>query len=291
MENYFNKFPSIVYNDKECLDITRRASFGKNQFRKTNLFYTYDIENNFRADQVAEYYYKDPTYDWLVMLQNGIVDPYYGWYLSEEDFNSLLIEKYGSFENSLKKIKHYQLNWADGDEEITKSFYENNLPYEHRKYYVPIYGIKTNISSYERRKEDWTVNTNKIIKLNVNNYTSGNSFTVGELVDIKSNLSNQTANGNGEVISSNSSAVVIKNISGYTTNNYYVVGETSNTYALFTHANTMVENISNSEFIFWTAITCYEYEKQKNERNKSIRLIDANYSLQLAEDLRIKLLE
>ena len=291
MENYFNKFPNTIYNDKECVDITRRVSIGNSQSRKTNLFYSYDIQNNLRADQVAQYYYNDPTYDWLIMLQNGIIDPYYGWYLSEQDFDSYIIEKYGSYETSIKKIKHYQLDWANGDEEITSSFYENNLPYENRKYFIPIYGVNTKIVSYERRKEDWIINTNKIIKLNVNNYTNGNTFTVGELVDIKSNLNNQTSNGTGEVITSNSTAIIIKNTSGYTTNNYYIVGETSNTSAIFSTANTIVENISNSEFVYWTAITYYEYEKQKNEANKTIRLIDTNYSLQIAEDLRIKLLE
>ena len=291
MENYFNKFPNTIYNDKECVDITRRVSIGNSQSRKTNLFYSYDIQNNLRADQVAQYYYNDPTYDWLIMLQNGIIDPYYGWYLSEQDFDSYIIEKYGSYETSIKKIKHYQLDWAAGDEEITSSFYENNLPYENRKYFIPIYGVNTKIVSYERRKEDWIINTNKIIKLNVNNYTNGNTFTVGELVDIKSNLNNQTSNGTGEVITSNSTAIIIKNTSGYTTNNYYIVGETSNTSAIFSTANTIVENISNSEFVYWTAITYYEYEKQKNEANKTIRLIDTNYSLQIAEDLRIKLLE
>ena len=291
MENYFNKFPNTIYNDKECVDITRRVSIGDRQTRKTNLFYSYDIQNNLRMDQVAQYYYNDPTYDWLIMLQNGIIDPYYGWYLSEQDFDSYIIEKYGSYELSIKKIKYYQLDWVDGDEEITNSFYENTLPYENRKYFIPIYGVNTKIISYERRKEDWIINTNKIIKLNVNNYTNGNTFTVGELVDIKSNLNNQTSNGTGEIITSNSTAVIIKNTSGYTTNNYYIVGETSNTSAIFSTANTIVENISNSEFVYWTAITYYEYEKQKNEANKTIRLIDTNYSLQIAEDLRIKLLE
>jgi len=291
MENYFNKFPNTIYNDKECVDITKRVSIGNSQTRKTNLFYSYDIQNNLRLDQIAQYYYKDPTYDWLIMLQNGIIDPYYGWYLSEQDFDSFILEKYDSYETSIKKIKYYQLDWAAGDEEITNSFYENNLPYEHRKYFVPIYGINTKITSYERRKEDWIINTNKIIKLNVNNYTNGNTFTVGELVDIKSSLNNETSNGTGEVITSNSSSILIKNISGYTTNNYYIVGETSNTSAIFSTANTIIENISNSEFVYWTAVTYYEYEKQKNEANKTIRLIDENYSLQIAEDLRIKLLE
>jgi hypothetical protein len=291
MENFFNKFPNTVYNDTTCVDITKRVVLGQNETRKSNLFYSYDIENNLRPDQIAEYYYNDPTYDWLIMLQNGIIDPYYGWYLSDEDLNNLIIEKYGSFETSLKKIKYYQLNWVDGAEEISVGFYENNLPYDHRKYYMPDYGEGTSIHSYTRRREDWIINTNKIVQLNVNTYTNGNSFTIGELVDIKSALNFQTANGTGEVLYSNSTAVLIKNVSGYTTNNYYVVGETSNTSAQFSHANTMVENIPDSEEIFWQGITCYEYERIKNEKNKSIRLIDSSYSLQLAEELRLKLLE
>lgn len=291
MENFFNKFPNTVYNDKTCVDISRRVILGQNEARKTNLFYTYDIQNDLRADQVAEYYYNDPTYDWLILLQNGIIDPYYGWYLSDDDFNTLLSEKYGSLETSIKKIKHYQLNWLDGEDEISVSFYENNLPYEHRKYFMPDYGSGTSIISYSKRKEDWIINTNKIVKLNISTYTNGNTFTVGELVDIKSNLNYQSANGTGEIVYSNSTVVFIKNVDGYTTNNYYVVGESSNTSAQFTHANTVIENISNSELIFWTPITCYEYERQKNEKNKSIRLIDSSYSLQIAEELRLKLLD
>jgi hypothetical protein len=291
MENYFNKFPNISYTNKNCVDITKRVTFGKNEQRKTNLYYKYDVENNLRSDQIAGFYYQDPTYDWMVLLQNGIVDPYYGWYLSEEDFNSFINEKYGSFENSLKKIKHYKLDWANSDDEISKSFYENTLAYDLRKYYAPVYSTGSTIISYTRRQEDWVINTNKIIKLNVSSYVSGNSFIDGELIDIKSSLNNDSANGTGEVISSNSTTVFIKNTSGYTTNNYYVVGESSNTSAQFSTSNTVVQNISDSESVYWIPITCYEYERGKNEKNKTIRLINADLALSVAEQLRTKMLE
>ena len=50
MENYFNKFPNISYTNKNCVDITKRVTFGKNEQRKTNLYYKYDVENNLRSD-------------------------------------------------------------------------------------------------------------------------------------------------------------------------------------------------------------------------------------------------
>jgi len=290
MENYFSKFPKTVYNNVTCLDITRKVKIDDSILRKPNIFYSYEIQNNLRSDQVSEYYYSDPTYDWLIYLQNEIVDPYYGWYLSEEDLLKMIQDKYGSYENAVKRIKYYQLNWTDLDLEIPKSFYDNNLPYNLRKYYTPNFAVGNTIISYTIRNEDWIVNTNKLIKFNID-YISGNSYTSGEIIDIKSNYNYQTANGGGEVISSNSSAIILKNISGDTTNNYYLVGETSNTIAQIISSEILSENISNDEAVYWTPISYYEYEKSKNEQKKTIRLIDSNYALNAAEQLRKKLLE
>jgi hypothetical protein len=290
MENYFSKFPKTVYNNVTCLDITRKVKIDDSILRKPNIFYSYEIQNNLRSDQVSEYYYDDPTYDWLIYLQNEIVDPYYGWYLSEDDFSKMIQNKYGSYENAVKRIKYYQLNWADLDLEITKSFYDNNLPYSLRKYYTPNFAVGNTIISYTIRNEDWIANTNKLIQFNIN-YVSGNSYTSGEVIDIKSNYNNQIANGGGEAISSNSSTIILKNISGDTTNNYYLVGETSNTIAQISSSQILSENITAAEAVYWIPVSYHEYEKSKNEQKKTIRLIDSNYALNAAEQLRKKLLE
>lgn len=290
MENYFSKFPKTIYNGVTCIDITKKVKLDDSILRQPNAFYSYEIQNNLRSDQVAEYYYDDPTYDWLIYLQNEIIDPYYGWYLSEDDFSKMIDNKYGNSENALKKIKYYQLNWTDLDLEIQKSYYDNTLPYYLRKYYTPNFAVGNNIISYTIRNEDWIVNTNKLIKFNIT-YMSGNSYTKDEVADIKVNYNFESANGGGEVVSSNSSVVILKNISGYTSNTLYIVGETSNSIAQISNSQILSENISDEEGVYWTPVSYYEYEKNKNEQRKNIRLIDNNYALTAAEKLRKKLLE
>jgi hypothetical protein len=120
---------------------------------------------------------------------------------------------------------------------------------------------------------------------------SGNSYSTDEVIDIKINYNFESANGGGEVVSSNSSTVILKNISGYTSNNLYIIGETSNSIAQISNSQILSENITDEEAVYWVSTSYYEYEKNKNEQRKNIRLIDNNFALNAAEKLRKKLLE
>lgn len=291
METYFTKFPNTVYNDVTCTDITKRVAISQKILRRKNVFYLYEIENNLRPDQVSEFYYTDPAYEWLIYLQNEIVDPYYGWYVSEDDFNNMIIEKYGSYETALKKIKHYQLEWFGELPEINSSYYNNNLPNVLKKYYTPDYSSGASVISYKIREEDWTVNTNKIMKLNLNSFVSGNSFTTGEILNIKQNYSSSVISSNAEVVVANSTVLTIKHVDGDVPNNYYVVQSSTNTIAQYSNSQVIVQNIPSNETIYWTPISYYEYERRKNEKNKTIRLLDSNFALEAAETLRVKLLD
>ena len=291
METYFNKFPNTVYNDVTCTDITKRVSLSQKILRRKNVFYLYEIENNLRPDQVSEFYYTDPAYEWLIYLQNEIIDPYYGWYISEDDFNNMIITKYGSYETALKKIKYYQLEWFGELPDITASYYNNNLPNVLKKYYTPDYSSGAAVISYKIREEDWTVNTNKIMKLNLNSFVSGNSFTTDEILNIKQNYSSSEISSNAEVVVSNSTVLTIKHVDGDVPNNYYVVQPSTNTIAQYSNSQIIVQNIPNDESIYWTPISYYEYERRKNEKNKTIRLLDSNFALEAAETLRVKLLD
>lgn len=295
METYFTKFPNTVYNDTSCTDITKRVTLSQKILRRKNLFYLYEIENGLRPDQVSEFYYDDPAYEWLIYLQNEIVDPYYGWYISEDDFNKLIIQKYGSYENSLKKTKYYELDSYGDLPEITPTYYENNLPYVLKKYYSPEFASTSEPISYKIREEEWILNTNKIVKLNLGSFVSsnvnGNSFTAGELINIKQNYSLSEISANAEVVVANSTTVTIKNIEGAISNNYYVVQSSSNTIAQVSNSQLLVQNIPDNETIYWVPVSYYEYERRKNEKNKAIRLLDQNFALEAAETLRVKLLD
>lgn len=289
METYFSKFPNITYNNVTCKDLSRRVKVQTDPLNSPQLYFAYDIENNLRSDQLAQYYYEDSYTDWMMYLTNGIIDPYYGWYKDQQDFDKFVEKKYGSIEQAIKKIYNYRVNWHLFDIEIPVSVYENNLPYEVRKYYKPNFGINTKVLSYKRRDEDWSTSTNQIVKFQIT-YNSGNAFTVGELVDIKTSV-NTTSNNGVEVISSNSTHVTLKNISGNTSVNNFIVGESSSTNATITSVSYLANNISEVERVYWSAVTYYDYEQEKNEKNKSLFLLDRNVIFDVSEQVRLKLAE
>jgi hypothetical protein len=273
-EKYFAKFPTIDYRDKEARDITRRNKIEPRDRNNPYNFYPFTLQDEIRSDQVADFYYNDPEADWFVYHVNGIIDPYYDWYNTNETFHSLLTIKYGSVENAMKKVWVYRNNWALDDTQITPSFYENILTNNLKKYWQPVWGPKAEIISYKRVPIDTTMNTNRILRYTVT-YVSGNAYTVGEIVDLK--LGGEIV-ATGEVVYSNSSTLSIQSVSGNTVANSSVVpniiGESSSTNATANAVVTVVENIPLSEEVYCSPVYYFEYEQFKNEDRKHIRLIN-----------------
>ena len=83
MPHYFSNFPQIQYTlpslnrVNTVTDVTRR--FVIRDFYKKNLFsfFKYDIIEGQRPDSVAYDLYGDTTLDWLILLPNEILDPYF----------------------------------------------------------------------------------------------------------------------------------------------------------------------------------------------------------------------
>jgi hypothetical protein len=249
------------------------------------LYTNYTLKAESRADVIASNYYEDPYYEWLLYLTNGIIDPYYDWHLGTTDFNEFIIDKYGSIEIAMKTIKYYQNNWVNDDTELTPTFFNNTLSQSLRKYYTPNYGMNNQIISYSRKKDDTTINTNKLIDMGIT-VSSGNGFIADETVNI---LYTSTVVGAGQIEFANSSIVKLKRISGNTAATNTIRGDVSNTIATINSSTLSFENITNDEAVFWSPVYCYDYEQELNEKNKNIKLLDSNYALQTAEELRTKL--
>lgn len=289
MERYFTKFPELTYANTDCKNITLRVVAEEKLKLNPSLYHQYTLSESERADLLADSYYQDSYYDWLIYLNNGIVDPYYGWYIDTYDFNNFIIKKYGSIENAQKRIKYYQLNWPTSDVELTPSFYENNLPDSLKKYYDPVFTQQNKIISYIRKKDDFVTNTNKILEFTLSSVT-GNGYVKGEIIDIY-NPSVSTVIGGCEVVFANTSVVKVQHISGNTSPTNKIRGETSNTLSTISNTTILVENLIDSEAVYWSPVYFYEYELEKNEKNKNIRLLDSNLSLDVAEELRVLLKE
>lgn len=284
-ERYFEKFPLIQYSNNTVVDITRRAVLLNRVSQNPYAFYDYDISDEERADQFANRYFEDPYQAWILYITNKIVDPYYEWYMSEKEFTEFVVKKYGDLYLSQRKIKYY-VNDYTNSEEITVGGYNALTPCM-KKYWEPIYGVGSNIVSYQRKKIEWTHSTNKIISYGVSN----TSFIKDEIVDIVFDANNT---GKGQVLAGKNNNVYLQHVYGtyYVSNtatitgNSYIYGTESGVNTVFTSTAALANNIPEDEFVYWKPVTYYEYEYDKNEYNKSIRVLDKDYAQQISDNLK-----
>jgi hypothetical protein len=208
--------------------------------------------------------------------------------MSETDFNVYIIQKYGSMENAIKQTKFYRNAWYNDDTEITPSYFNNTIDEDNRKYFTPNFGPNGRIISYKRNETDWVVNTNKMMFWEIN-YTNGNSFTTGEMLDFK--YAGDIVGG-AEVAFSNSSSIIFQHINGVVNSSVSAIGETSNSQAsLTTKFKNDVVNISDAEFVYWERVSMYDWEVEQNSDKKFIKLMYPEYALPIAEKLIDKLQE
>jgi len=282
-ERYFEKFPITTYANTYVVDITKRATMLNYVYNNQFAFYPYEITSNERAEQLSNRYYDDAYQSWIIYFSNKIVDPYYEWYLHDSEFINMLVAKYGSYENAQNKIKYYRNDWTSKDD-ISISDY-NSLPDSNKKYWDPIYGFNNRISSYKRAQKDWIVNTNKIVSYNV---TTAN-LTENEICTIT--FGNKT--GTGQFLTKVGTTVFLQHVSGtyYYSGSGYIVGKESGNKVNFTSASIVTTNIPAAEEIYWKGVTYFDFENEVNEYNKTVRVIDRDYSQQMSDDLRKLMLE
>ena len=98
--SYFNKFPQVNYSfdngktNKVAIDILKRVGFRK--FTKDNLdfFVEYNVMDGDTPEMVADKIYGDTGLHWVVLLFNDIINPYYDWPLSNRKLESYIKKKY-----------------------------------------------------------------------------------------------------------------------------------------------------------------------------------------------------
>jgi hypothetical protein len=286
---YFDKFPIITYSNNQVVDITRRVTLLEKVSRNPYIFYPYTIENQERPDQLSDRYYNDSYKSWLIYQANKIMDPYYEWYMSNDEFYEFLEKKYDSVYKAQNKTKFYRNDWENKDN-ISKSDY-NALPFKLKKYWYPNYSSGSSILDYSRKEVDWMSNTNKIISYTVSN----TSFTNDEICNI---VLADGYIGKGQVISTTDTNVYLQHVYGsYFTNIDLPISASSYIYGTESNCNTVItadpiaisNNISEEELVYWKPITYHDYESEKNEYNKTVRLIDSSQSDKAVENVRVLL--
>lgn len=182
--NYFQKFPSISYNDYVVRDISLRAKLGQYLQEAGLALLPYSVKDGERADNIADFYYGDPFYAWTIYLVNNIIDPYSQWPKDQQTFTRYIEETYGSYEASLDEIVRYEVNWAEDTSILSPAQYEV-LPEECKKYWDAQFGYNRQVISYVRREVDHVMLNNRIDQVTVvssNGDVDSLTFQLGERV-------------------------------------------------------------------------------------------------------------
>lgn len=291
-DRYFDKFPVINYSNTQAVDLTLRTAMLNRVGSNPYVYYPYEIDSNERADQLSARYYDDQYKSWIFYISNKIVDPYYEWYLAEDEFINFIEKKYGSYYTAQTKIKHYRNNWI-GSENISVSRYDS-LTAGEKGYFEPVLGFGNRIDGYKRKQIDWLHNTNKVVAYKVSN-TSFIKSEICEIVfDQRNTGSAQIMGFSVDAANTANSTVYVQHVSGTydvsatvsVTSNSYIYGKESQVNTHFSDVIVISENIPADQEVYWAPVTYLEYETERNEYNKTINVLESNLKDTMVENLK-----
>jgi hypothetical protein len=118
MSNYFRQVPNLEYVNRLpnakigdyalVKNLFKRGKLREDIFENLSFFTKYQIEGDDRPDNVAFKVYNDSNLDWVVLICNNILNIQTEWPLPQNDFDGILLEKYGDYDTLYNGVHHYE---------------------------------------------------------------------------------------------------------------------------------------------------------------------------------------
>lgn len=114
---YFREVSDLLYQSQQpnrnssfdyvrVKNLFRRAKIRDDFFKNVTAFTKYKIIGEERPEQVSEKIYGSPSFDWIVLISNNIINVRTEWPLSDYEFQRFLYRKYTEAE--LSAVHHYE---------------------------------------------------------------------------------------------------------------------------------------------------------------------------------------
>ena len=116
MALFFEQFPKLAYdisgnkNFKLVTDIFRRIKIRSNIADNVSLYSTYDVPSGETPETTSFKHFGTTDYHWIILMTNNITDRYYGWPLSDADFERFVNDKY----DNADAVHHYEITKSSG---------------------------------------------------------------------------------------------------------------------------------------------------------------------------------
>lgn len=263
MAKYFDKFPLVDYNGTPAKNILSKVDFTEQTKRDIYSSFDYVLEETgTRGDLLSFAYYNSSQYDWLVYLTNGVIDPYYDFHMTEQNFDSYIEKKYLTIQNARETILFYRNNWAPDQSIIPDNVYEA-MTMEIKKYYKPVLNNTNQIVGYSRRQDDWIKSTNKMVQLDITGDTS--------VYPSEFRISQESTGAEATIAKVDTDKLIVKHVTGE-----FEPGQLDDRLTI-TNVIPLVQIIPDEEASFWAPVSAYDYEIEKNSLKRYISLIKSSY--------------
>lgn len=151
MSRYFQKFETILYSEIDpnieqvVTNIVHRAAVRDVVINNVAVYYDYTVADGDTPEIIAAKYYGSSQYFWLITIANDIIDPYFDWPLTYDDFQASIIALYGSIPFAQQTIFQYYDAFGNVIDILTY----NNLPADERSL-ISAYDYYFNVNESKR---------------------------------------------------------------------------------------------------------------------------------------------
>lgn len=124
----FSLYPIINYKKIPIVDITRRMVINNNIKQSVSIFQDYIVKDGENIEDVSFNFYGNSNYAMILLLMNDIIDPFYGWCLSNSELDKLMKDNYG--QQNIHNVHHYEKNGDIVSSDVVGAKQVSNYEYE-----------------------------------------------------------------------------------------------------------------------------------------------------------------
>jgi len=260
---YFDSFPTIDYDmyrnkkTREVVDILRRVRIREDFKDLVATYSSGELVEGERPDIVATKQYGRPELHYILMMLNGVVDPYHDW-----------VKDYKTMENYiLQKYPDRSLLFTDASRAVDERLLVNET----------ITGSPSGATGTVV-KFDMSLLQLTYQLTSTANFASGDTITGGTSADSVVVSGTPTYEWDGvhhyEMQQEQSAG----------TTNHFIVDNTVTTMKLVDDLNDNAVTLYNL-----TTVTNYDYETNKNEQKRKILLLDEGHVAQFEQEFKDKI--
>lgn len=301
MPGYFGYFPSVKYEKRVMLDITKRVRFQERFADNPYIFLPYTVEQDDRPEDVAYLYYGTTDYTWMIYLANNIIDPYHDWPKSPNSLDDYIAEKYildcgldnisnSIFNDGRVKFALYVDAINLGINPDTMGIYDENSEYivdyiRNNTTHPDIVQVGNNfrnlITSTSYDIDHIAVTEDELETIfnlvgDFVDYVYGENDNTGIQSKVVELTGKESLEGEFDVLSWTKSEIY-----RYTNENDDLISK--ETYDMNIGANPLDPDFEASD---WTPITIYDREESDNEDKRQIYLVDIGYAPDVAKEMK-----